>query len=122
MGAAAFAGKYGLGPVPAGYHAEILAREGGATAGATRVLTVLYRTMAGALLGFAILAIAVALGPLAAGALRARLVLPVASLAVALPALALTRQVERDTGLRTLWRQILGLIAMLAAACVLSVL
>jgi hypothetical protein len=120
LGAVAFAAKYGLGPVPADYHAEILGSDGGATESAKLVLTVVYRVMAGALLAFAVLALAVALGPLSSDALWAKLVLPAASLAVAGPSLTLPRRVERATGVRTPWRPILGLIAVLAAACLLS--
>lgn len=120
IGAAAFAAKYALGPVPADYHAEILGRDGGATENAKQILSVVYGVMAGALLAFAILEIAIALGPLSSGALWAKLVLPVASLAVAAPSVLLPRSVEQITGVRTPWRPVLGLVVVLAAACILS--
>jgi len=120
IGAAAFAAKYGFGPVPADYHATVLGSDGGATEGAKQILNVIYGVMAGALMAFAILQIAIALGPLFSGALWAKLVLPVASLAVATPSLLLPRSLEQWTGVRTPWRPVLGLVVVLAVACILS--
>ena len=120
LGAAANAVKYGRGPIPADYHTEILDRDGGATQSAKMILAVVYRVMAGAILAFALLAAAVALGPLASGALWAKLVLPVASVAIAGPAMMMPRNLERATGVRTPWRPTLGLMLLVIVACALS--
>jgi len=120
LGALGFAAKYGLGPVPATYHAEILGGANRVPERVALVLSVVYRVMGGALFAFALLSVAVALGPLSSGVFWAKLVLPAAGLAVAAPALKLPRDVEQATGVRTPWRPVLGLILLLAVACVLS--
>ncbi len=106
LGAAAMGVKYGFGPVPATYHAEIIGKDGaGATGQNTlHVLTALYRVLGGALIAVALLVAALALGPIRAGAFWAVFVATLAGLCVAVPAAIVPFRVERATGIATPWK------------------
>ncbi|WP_137699677.1 hypothetical protein [Marimonas lutisalis] len=105
LGAALMGAKYGFGPVPADYHAQIVEKDG-APPGThlLLVLTALYRTLAGALFAVAILVAALALGPIRAGEVWAVLLAAVAGLCVAVPAALVPLRVERATGVGTPWK------------------
>jgi len=121
LGLLALALRYGVGAVPLGYHAEILARDGAAPgANARLVLGALYRTLAGALAAMALLvAGGAALTLEAAPAATAGLIFA-ATLLAGVPAALVPRRVEVETGVRTPWRASLALVAVSALAGALA--
>ncbi len=122
-GTAAMAAKYGLGPVPADYHGKILENDGKPPSeNAIRVLRSIYRIMAGALLALALTLAALALIPISQDALWAKLVAFFAGGLVAAPSLLMAYRLEQETGVRTPWRIVLVIIALLIAAFVTSLL
>jgi len=117
LGLLGLAAKYAFGPVPAGYHAEILGRAGRAPdARLTMVLGALYRALAGALLAVALGLVALAW----TGGWLAMLALAAMVLAVGLPSGLATWRVERATGVRTPWRAAAGLSALALLGAALS--
>lgn len=106
LGAAAMGLKYGLGPVPAPYHTQIMARDGAGAGGEStlHVLTALYRVLGGALVAVALLIAALAVGPIRDGEVWAVVVAAVAGLLVAVPGTLVPLRVERATGVATPWK------------------
>lgn len=115
--------KYGRGPVPLTYHAEMLAKEG-TTLSPYMVLILrgLYRALAGGMLSCAILIVALSLGPIAQDILSAQLAVALAGVAFAAAGYVVPRQVEEQSGVQTPWRLSLLLGGMLIAGFVLGVL
>jgi hypothetical protein len=119
-GTAAMALKYGRGPVPVSYHRDIIGDP--IPANVLTVLRVLYRVLGAALAALALAGAALALGPLAQGAVWAKFVIFATVLLVAVPSTMVPRQVEKATGVRTPWRVAAILLGVSALAFVLSVL
>lgn len=117
LGAAIMGAKYAFGPVPALYHARILARDGADPGeNVIMILTVLYRVLGGALFAVAAFVAYLAIGPVRDGNFSATLIAVVAGLCVAGPATLLPFRVERATGIGTPWRVGAILAVVLLAA------
>ncbi len=115
--------KYGRGPVPLTYHAEMLEKEGTTlTPYQTLILRALYRALAGGMLAVAILIIALALGPVMADELWAQVALALAGGAFAASGIITPRAVEEATGVQTPWRLSSLLGAAMGVAFVLALL
>ena len=113
------AAKYGFGPVPADYHAEIL---GSSPAPETLIiLRVLYKVFAATLFALAWALVCLAVWVLAAGAIWASFAIFAAAMIVGIPSTVVTRQVEIATGVRTPWRAAAALSVLSAVAFVCSV-
>jgi len=122
-GAIAMGAKYAFGPVPATYHAEIIAKDG-ATAGhhTLMVLEVLYRVMGSALISMAILMLFLALGPVRAGDMMALVVAVAAASVVAVPSGLVAYRIEKTAGVKTPWRVSAILQGVLVLALVAAIL
>ncbi|MGG7567122.1 hypothetical protein ACQ5SO_13290 [Rhodovulum sp. DZ06] len=123
LGLAGLAARYGRGPVPQAYHAEIMKRDGGLPGpGALRVLRAVYRSLAGILAALAVMVLGAALWllPGAPGATGALLAL--GALVGAVPTMIATRRVEAESGVRTPWRAAaaLGVVGALGGLAALS--
>lgn len=110
--------KYGLGPVPADYHVEILGDE--VPADTVSVLWALYRVFGAAIFGIAILAAALAAGPVAAGDPLARIGLPLGLLVFLVPAFIVAHRMAGKYGVNTPTRPTLAFIVVILLSAVLS--
>lgn len=118
VGVVAMALKYGRGPVPASYHKDILGEP--ISENVLMVLNALYRVFGAALAALALAGAALAIGPLAQGALWAKFVIFAVVMVVAVPSTIVPRQVEKSTGVRTPWRIAAILMGVSAVAFILS--
>ena len=121
LGILAMAAKFGLGPVPADYHAEILAR-GGTDPVPSPVVTVLgavYRALAGLLIAVALGLTALALELRAGGGAVVFVAMAGMVLAAGGVTALVTLRVERETGVRTPWRLATALVVMALLGIVL---
>jgi hypothetical protein len=117
-GMAAMALKYGRGPVPLDYHKDILGDP--IPEDVLTVIGALYRVFGAAMAALALAGAALALGPLAQGAMWAKFIIFAVILLVAIPSMIVPRQVENATGVRTPWRVAAVLLAVSVVAFVLS--
>ena len=123
LGLLGLAARYGLGAAPLPYHAEIMAREGGAPgAGALRVLRAVYRSLAAILAAQALLILGAAVWLLPQAPGTTGLLLALSALTGAAPVTLVTRRVEVESGVRTPWRAAaaLGVVAVLAGLLALT--
>lgn len=121
LGLLALAAKYGLGPVPADYHARIFARDGTSPSpGVLTVLGALYRAVAGMLVAVALGLAVLAMQLRAGGGVAVLLGMVGMVLAAGGVTALVTWQVERRTGVRTPWRLAMALviIALLGAVTI----
>jgi hypothetical protein len=118
VGVAAMALKYGRGPVPLDYHKDILGDQIPETV--LTVIHALYRVLGAAMAALALAGAALALGPLAQGAMWAKFVTFAIIVLVAVPSMFVPRQVEKTTGVRTPWRVAGVLLLVSAVSFVLS--
>lgn len=115
--------KYGRGPVPLTYHAEILTKESSSlTPFQEMILRAQYRALAGGMLGLAIMIIALSLGPVLADELWAHVAIVLAGGSFAGAGIATPRKVEAATGVQTPWRLASLLGGALVVAFVLAIL
>jgi hypothetical protein len=118
------AARYGLGAVPLPYHAEIMSRGGGAPGeGGLAVLRAVYRSLAAAFAGFALLVLGAAVVLLPGAPAATAGLIMAASLAAAIPTALATRGVERASGVRTPWRAavaLAGVVILAGAAAILA--
>jgi len=123
LGAAVLGLRYLLGPVPAGYHAEILNRDRvEQPEGLRLVLTALYRVTGGAILGAALAICLLAFGLTPGAPLGVAMAPALVGLFMGLPGVLLPWNVEKATGVRTPWRLSAVLSGIVALAFLLSIL
>ena len=118
----ALAGKYLLGPAPADYHEEVL-REAGADISSAHkgVFRAVNFVIGSGFLAQAILILLVTYFGVMQDILWAKVTVLVAAVVAGLPPTIAAQQMEKRTRVRTPWRPGIGLMVIVIAAFVLSV-
>ena len=123
LGLVALAARYLFGPAPADYHRQILSHDGvGDVAPLTPIFRTLYVIIGSSVLSVALGVGALAAGPVLAGSGQAVAIATGMALVAGVPAGVVAWQAERRTGVRTPWRPVAGLTALVAFGAALAAL